>query len=48
VNAQKFHADIPGSQLVILPGLGHVPQEEDPARSIVPVRAFLGLERAGS
>jgi len=46
VNAEKFHADIAGSQLVVLPGLGHVPQEEDPARSVAPVRAFLGLEAA--
>jgi len=48
VNAQKFHADIPGSRLVILPDLGHVPQEEDPARSVAPVRAFLGLQAASS
>jgi pimeloyl-ACP methyl ester carboxylesterase len=43
VNAQHFHTDIAGSQLVILPGLGHVPQEEDAQASVVPVRAFLGL-----
>jgi pimeloyl-ACP methyl ester carboxylesterase len=41
VNAQKFVHDIPGATLVMLPGLGHVPQEEDPARSVVPVKAFL-------
>lgn len=40
-NAQRFHADIPGSRLVVLPGLGHVPQEEDPARSVAPVLDFL-------
>jgi len=40
-NAQRFHADIPGSRLVVLPGLGHVPQEEDPARSLAPVLDFL-------
>jgi pimeloyl-ACP methyl ester carboxylesterase len=34
---------IPGSQRVLLPGLGHVPQEEDPAASLQPVLAFLGL-----
>jgi hypothetical protein len=27
-----------------LPGLGHVPQEEDPAESLKPVRAFLLAE----
>jgi pimeloyl-ACP methyl ester carboxylesterase len=43
-NAQRFHADIAGSQLVILPGLGHVPQEEDAQASVAPVRAFLGLD----
>ncbi|WP_237213157.1 alpha/beta fold hydrolase [Falsiroseomonas oryziterrae] len=30
------------SRTVVLPGLGHVPMEEDPARSVVPVREFLG------
>ena len=44
VNAQHFHNDISGSQLVILPGLGHVPQEEDAQASVAPVRAFLGLD----
>ena len=43
-NAQRFHADIAGSQLVVLPGLGHVPQEEDAQASVAPVRAFLGLD----
>ncbi len=38
---QRFHAEIPGSTLVVLPGLGHVPQEENPAQSLAPVRAFL-------
>jgi pimeloyl-ACP methyl ester carboxylesterase len=39
--AAQFHARIPGSTLVVLPGLGHVPMEEDPATSLRPVRAFL-------
>ena len=43
-DAQRFHADIAGSQLVVLPGLGHVPQEEDAQASVAPVRAFLGLD----
>lgn len=29
------------ARAVILPGLGHVPQEENPAQSLKPVRAFL-------
>lgn len=45
-NAQHFHADIAGSQLVVFPALGHVPQEEDAPQSVAPVRAFLGLEAA--
>ena len=45
VNAQHFHEDIAGSQLVIFPGLGHVPQEEDAQTSVAPVRAFLGLDK---
>lgn len=32
------------SRTVVLPGLGHVPMEEDPARSLAPVRQFLGAE----
>ncbi|MFZ4650623.1 MAG: alpha/beta fold hydrolase [Rubrivivax sp.] len=40
---REFQARIAGSRLVVLDELGHVPQEEDPARSFVPVRAFLGL-----
>jgi pimeloyl-ACP methyl ester carboxylesterase len=44
VNAHHFQQDIAGSRLVIFPGLAHVPQEEDPRTSVVPVRAFLGLD----
>ena len=48
VNAQHFHTDIAGSQLVLFPGLGHVPHEEDAQATIVPVRAFLGLDKAAA
>jgi pimeloyl-ACP methyl ester carboxylesterase len=44
-SGQRFHQDITGSQYVVLDGLGHVPQEEDPARSVAPVLKFLGLAR---
>jgi len=44
VNAAHFHDDIAGSQVMIFPGLGHVPQEEDARTSVVPVRTFLGLD----
>ena len=37
----EFQRLIPGSRLVEFPELGHVPQEEDPARSVEPVLAFL-------
>jgi len=42
-NAQKFARDITGSRLVMFDDLGHVPHEEDPGRTIAPVKAFLGL-----
>jgi pimeloyl-ACP methyl ester carboxylesterase len=41
-NAADYERDIPGAKLVALPGLGHVPFEEDPAASLPPVLAFLG------
>ncbi len=37
----RFHADLPRSELVIYPGVGHVPMEEAPARSARDARAFL-------
>lgn len=37
----KFLAALPQARLVSFPGLGHMPQEEDPAATLVPVRAFL-------
>jgi len=40
-NAADYRAALPHSTLVTLPGLGHLPHEEDPARALVPVRAFL-------
>jgi pimeloyl-ACP methyl ester carboxylesterase len=41
-NAERFHHDIPGSQLVVFDDLGHVPQEEDPVRTAAAVSGFLG------
>ncbi len=40
-NAEHFHRDIAGSQVVIFENLGHVPQEEDAARSVAAVEQFL-------
>jgi pimeloyl-ACP methyl ester carboxylesterase len=39
--AQRFAADIRGAKVVVFDGLGHVPQEEDPARTLQPVLEFL-------
>lgn len=40
-NAERFHADIGGSELTVFPGLGHIPHEEDPAASVARAKAFL-------
>lgn len=46
---ERFAADIAGSQLVMFPELGHVPQEEDPSTTVMAVQAFLGsLAAAGA
>jgi pimeloyl-ACP methyl ester carboxylesterase len=37
----RLARDIPGARLITLDGLGHVPMEEDPIRSVAPVLAFL-------
>lgn len=38
---EQLRDRIPGAKLVVLEGLGHVPMEEDPVRSVVPVRQML-------
>ncbi len=43
-NAQRFLSDIAGAQLVVFGDLGHVPQEEDPVRTVQAVRHFLGMQ----
>lgn len=40
-NGHKFATDIAGSQLVVFDDLGHVPQEEDPKRTVQVLRDFL-------
>ncbi len=40
---REFHARIAGSTLEVFDDLAHLPHEEDPARTLVPVKAFLGL-----
>lgn len=41
--AEQFHHEIAGSQVVMFEDLGHVPQEEDPIRTVISVKRFLGL-----
>jgi pimeloyl-ACP methyl ester carboxylesterase len=48
-HAQDYLRDIRGSQLVTVPGVGHLPQEEAPVASLPAVRAFLeGTPTSGS
>jgi len=44
-NGQRFKQDIPGSQLQIFDDLGHVPQEEDPQRTVQAVADFIAIGR---
>ena len=39
--AQSLRSRIPGSRLLLLAGVGHLPQEEAPARSLAAVQPFL-------
>jgi len=41
--AQWFDTQIADSRVVVFDELGHLPHEEDPARTLVPVAAFLGV-----
>jgi pimeloyl-ACP methyl ester carboxylesterase len=38
---RRFARDIPGAKLVVFDDLGHLPQEEDPARTVSEVKRFL-------
>ena len=40
-NGERFRTDIAGSELVVFDDLGHVPHEEDPARTVAAVKRFL-------
>lgn len=44
-NAERFASDIRGAQLVMFDTLGHMPQEEDPARTAAAVARFLEAPR---
>jgi pimeloyl-ACP methyl ester carboxylesterase len=43
-DAERFHHDIAGSTLVVFDALGHAPEEEDPAQTVLAVKQFLNLE----
>ena len=42
--AECFHRDIAGSRVVMFNDLGHVPHEEDPARTVAAAKKFLAIE----
>jgi pimeloyl-ACP methyl ester carboxylesterase len=42
--ARWFERDIAGSRLVMFDDLGHVPQEEDPERTLAAAKPFLGID----
>jgi pimeloyl-ACP methyl ester carboxylesterase len=44
-NANDYVNTLPKSTLVVLPGLGHLPQEEAPETSLAPVKEFLAANR---
>lgn len=44
-NGQHFNQDIAGSQLQVFEDLGHVPQEEDPQRTVQAVEKFIAVTR---
>lgn len=44
-NAQDYLTALPDAQLIVLPQVGHLPQEEAPQDSLVPVEAFLSALR---
>jgi pimeloyl-ACP methyl ester carboxylesterase len=43
VAAGRFVQDIAGATQVVFDGLGHLPQQEDPQRTVSEVRRFLGM-----
>lgn len=45
-NAADYQQAMPGAMLVTLPGIGHLPHEEDPAGAVVPLRRFLDAHAA--
>jgi pimeloyl-ACP methyl ester carboxylesterase len=47
-NAARFARDVPNNRVIMYPEVGHVPQEEEPARTVADVKAFLvSVNRTG-
>ena len=44
-DAEKFAADVKGSRVVMLKGVGHLPQEEAPALTAQHVEEFLAANK---
>ena len=44
-NADDYVKALPDCKLVVVPGVGHLPQEEVPETSLVPVKEFLSANR---
>jgi pimeloyl-ACP methyl ester carboxylesterase len=40
-HARRFQKDIPGAELIVYPGVGHMPMEESPAASVADTERFL-------
>ncbi len=47
-DADRFAADIRGSEVVVLPGVGHLPQEEAPEATVSALQRWLGDVPAGT
>jgi pimeloyl-ACP methyl ester carboxylesterase len=44
-NADDYLKSLPNAKLVVLPGLGHLPQEEAPETSVVSLKQFLAAKK---
>ena len=47
-NGRRMAAAMPDAQLIVYEGVGHVAQEEAPARTLTDLRAFLGRNEGGA
>ena len=44
---QWLHKAIPGSRMIVYPGVGHIPMEEAPAQSVADLRGWLAARKPG-